>query len=306
MKLADGIAIAENADGGERTIFSAKFACPVSGFTIPEIEPRLFSFNNPHGACPACDGLGTKLFFDPELVVADERLSLREGAIAPWAGSSSQYYTQTLDSIARHFKVSTGTPWNDLPEKVRKTILYGSGETPITMHYDDGLKSYTTTRPFEGVIPNMERRFKETDSAWLKEDLGRYQSTTMRGLPRPALKPEALAVKINKLDISEVCDFSILEAGEWFGAPRQASDRQAARHRAAHPEGDQRAAGLPAQCRARISDPVARLGHAVGRREPAHPARLADRLGAHRRALRARRALDRPASARQRPAARDA
>jgi excinuclease ABC subunit A len=219
LKLADGIAIAEKADGGEQTIFSAKFACPVSGFTIPEIEPRLFSFNNPHGACPACDGLGTKLYFDPDLVVADERISLREGAIAPWAGSSSQYYQQTLDSIARHFKVSTNTAWQDLQEKVRKTILYGSGEAPITMRYDDGQKSYSTTRPFEGVIPNMERRFKETDSAWLKEDLGRYQNTTECEVCHGRrLKPEALAVKINKLDISQVCDFSILDASAWFGA----------------------------------------------------------------------------------------
>ena len=166
LKLADGIAIAENADSGARTLFSSKFACPVSGFTIPEIEPRLFSFNNPHGACPTCDGLGTKLFFDPELVIANEGKSLREGVIAPWAGSSSQYYAQTLDSIARHFKASTNTPWKDLPQKVRDTVLFGSGETPITMRYDDGTKAYTTSRPFEGVIPNMERRFKETDSAW--------------------------------------------------------------------------------------------------------------------------------------------
>ncbi len=218
LKLADGIAIAEKADGGERTIFSAKFACPVSGFTIPEIEPRLFSFNNPHGACPACDGLGTKLYFDPDLVVADERLSLRDGAIAPWAGSSSQYYQQTLDSIARHFKVSTNTAWKDLQEKVRKTVLFGSGETPITMRYDDGQKSYSTSRPFEGVIPNMERRFKETDSAWLKEELGRYQNTTeCEVCLGKRLKPEALAVKINQLDISQVCDFSILDAATWFG-----------------------------------------------------------------------------------------
>jgi excinuclease ABC subunit A len=219
LKLADGIAIAENADSGETTIFSAKFACPVSGFTIPEIEPRLFSFNNPHGACPTCDGLGTKLFFDPELVIGDERKSLREGVISPWAGSSSQYYAQTLDSIARHFKASTNTPWKDLPDKVRKTVLFGSGETPITMRYDDGTKAYTTTRPFEGVIPNMERRFRETDSAWLKEELGRYQNTTeCETCHGRRLKPEALAVKINKLDVSQVCDFSILEACDWFGA----------------------------------------------------------------------------------------
>jgi excinuclease ABC subunit A len=219
LKLADGLVIAESADGGERTIFSAKFACPVSGFTIPEIEPRLFSFNNPHGACPVCDGLGTKLFFDPDLVVADDNKSLREGAIAPWAGSSSQYYAQTLDSLARHFKVSTNTAWKDLQDKVRQTILFGSGETAITMRYDDGTKAYSTTRPFEGVIPNMERRFKETDSNWLKEELSRYQNTTeCETCHGRRLKPEALAVKINKLDISQVCDFSILEACEWFGA----------------------------------------------------------------------------------------
>ncbi len=131
LGLADGIAIAEPADGGERTIFSAKFACPVSGFTIPEIEPRLFSFNNPHGACPACDGLGTKPFFDPELVVPDARLSMREGAIGPWANSSSQWYAQTLDSLAKHYKISTNTPWKDLKESVRKAILYGSGGEPV-------------------------------------------------------------------------------------------------------------------------------------------------------------------------------
>src|ERR1700726_4215533 len=137
LELADGIAITENAETGEQTIFSAKFPRPVSGFTIPEIEPRLFSFNNPFGACPACDGLGTKLFFDPELVVPDERLSLKEGAVAPWANSSSQYYSQTLDSLARHYKVSTNEPWRDIPEKVQDAILYGSGETPIAMKYDD-------------------------------------------------------------------------------------------------------------------------------------------------------------------------
>jgi excinuclease ABC subunit A len=222
LGLADGIAIAENADGGERTLFSAKFACPVSGFTIPEIEPRLFSFNNPHGACPACDGLGTKLFFDPELVVPDERLSLREGAIAPWANSSSQWYAQTLDSLARHYKISTNAPWKDVKESVRRAILFGSNGEPVAMKYDDGVKAYTTTRPFEGVIPNMERRWRETDSAWLKEELSRYQGEapceTCRG---KRLKPEALAVKIRGLDISAVTDFSILAVFEWFGALEQ-------------------------------------------------------------------------------------
>jgi excinuclease ABC subunit A len=219
LDLADGIMIAERADGGERTIFSAKFACPVSGFTISEIEPRLFSFNNPFGACPSCDGLGTKDYFDPEMVIADERLSLKDGVIAPWASSSSQYYAQTLESIAKHFKISMKTPWKDLPEKVRDTILYGSGDTPIAMKYDDGLRSYTTNRAFEGVITNMERRYRETDSAWVREELGRYQSAKTCEICHGArLKPEALAVKIGGKTISEVAELSISEAADWFNA----------------------------------------------------------------------------------------
>ena len=219
LSLSDGLVFAENADSGERTTFSAKFACPVSGFTIDEIEPRLFSFNNPYGACPACDGLGTKMFFDPELVVADDRLSLREGAIKPWAHSSSQYYEQTLDSLARHYKISTTTPWRELPERVRNAILYGSGGEPITMRYDDGLRAYQTTKPFEGVIPNLERRWKETDSAWVREDLARFQTTTLCDVCCGArLKPEALAVKIRGKNISEVANLSIAEAVDWFAA----------------------------------------------------------------------------------------
>jgi excinuclease ABC subunit A len=217
LELADGIAITENADTGEQTIFSAKFACPVSGFTIPEIEPRLFSFNNPFGACPACDGLGTKLYFDPDLVVHDPRRSLAEGTVSPWSHSSSQYYTQTLESIARHFRKSMHTPWEDLPEKIRRTILYGSDGEPIRMTYDDGLRKYTTERPFEGVLPNMERRFRETDSAWIKEELGRYQSSkTCEVCNGDRLKPEALAVKIAGKHISEVAALSISDAGIWF------------------------------------------------------------------------------------------
>ena len=217
LDLADGIAIAENADLGEETIFSAKFACPVSGFTIPEIEPRLFSFNNPFGACPACDGLGTKLYFDPGLVVHDEGRSLAEGAVSPWAHSSSQYYTQTLESIARHFRQSMHMPWRELPEKMRRAILSGSGGEPIAMTYDDGLRKYTTERPFEGVLPNMERRFRETDSAWVKEELGRYQSArTCEVCQGDRLKPEALAVKIAGRNISEVARLAIADALAWF------------------------------------------------------------------------------------------
>ncbi|MEQ8370636.1 MAG: excinuclease ABC subunit UvrA, partial [Alphaproteobacteria bacterium] len=218
LELADGIVWADDADSGERTVFSARFACPVSGFTIDEIEPRLFSFNNPHGACPACDGLGTTMFFDPELIVPDESKSLRDGAIGPWAGSSSQYYGQTLDSIARHFKVSVKTAWSDLPEAVRKAVLFGSGATPVTMKYDDGLRTYKTSKPFEGVIPNMERRWRETDSSWVREELGKYQNISPCGVCQGRrLKPEALAVKIAGHDISQVAEFSIASAVRWFG-----------------------------------------------------------------------------------------
>ena len=217
LGLADGLAIAENADSGEETIFSSKFACPVSGFTIPEIEPRLFSFNNPFGACPSCDGLGTKLYFDADLVVHDDSRSLYDGAVSPWSHSSSPYYTQTLDSIARHFKQSTRTPWHDLPQKMRDAILHGSGSEPIKMTYDDGLRQYSTDRPFEGVLPNMERRYRETDSAWVREELGRYQAArTCEVCDGARLKPEALAVKIAGRSISEATALSINAAVDWF------------------------------------------------------------------------------------------
>jgi excinuclease ABC subunit A len=217
LGLADGIALTEDADSGEQTIFSAKFACPVSGFTIPEIEPRLFSFNNPFGACPSCDGLGTKLYFDPNLVVHDDSRSLHDGAVSPWSHSSSPYYGQTLQSIARYFKQSMHTPWAELPETMRKTILYGSEGEPIRMTYDDGVRKYTTERPFEGVLPNMERRYRETDSAWVREELGRYQNDkTCEVCDGARLKPEALAVKIAGKHISEAAALSIAAAVPWF------------------------------------------------------------------------------------------
>jgi excinuclease ABC subunit A len=217
LSLADGIVIAENAQTAERTLFSAKFACPVSGFTIDEIEPRLFSFNNPYGACPACDGLGVTMHFTEDQVVPDDRLSLREGALAPWAGSSSQYTLQTLESLARHYRFRLDQPFGDLPERVKHAILYGSGGEVVPMRYEDGLRAYTTERPFEGLIPNMERRYKETDSSWVREDLSRFQVAAPCGTCHGArLKPEALAVKLNGLSISQVSEFSIFEAREWF------------------------------------------------------------------------------------------
>jgi excinuclease ABC subunit A len=219
LSLTDGLAVAEDADSGERTIFSAKFACPVSGFTIEEIEPRLFSFNNPFGACPSCDGLGIRMYFDADLVVPDPSLSLRDGAIAPWAGSSSPYYAQTLDSITHHYDASAVEPWNELPEKVRNAILDGSGKEPITFTYDDGLRQYSTTKPFEGVVPNLDRRWRESDSAWLREELSKFQSTApCESCQGFRLKPEALSIKIDKLHVGEVTNFSIADAARWFTA----------------------------------------------------------------------------------------
>ena len=217
LGLTDGLAIAEDADTEERIMFSARFACPVSGFTIDEIEPRLFSFNNPHGACPACDGLGTKLYFDPTLVVPDTDKSLKDGAIAPWAGSSSSYYDQTLESLAQAYKFSMNVPFHELPKKAKKIILEGSGEKSVKMIYADEKRSYTIDRPFEGVIPNMERRYRETDSSWTREELSKYQTISKCEVCEGArLKPEALAVKIDGKHISELTDYSIGEAGTWF------------------------------------------------------------------------------------------
>jgi excinuclease ABC subunit A len=228
LNLADGLAIAENADTGERTVFSAKFACPVSGFTIEEIEPRLFSFNNPFGACPTCDGLGTRMYFDPALVVPDPGLSLKDGAIAPWSKSSSPYYAQTLKGLARHFKFSMTVPFRDLPKRAQDAILNGSAGERVSITYDDGDHRYTTERPFEGVIPNMQRRWKETDSEWIREELSRYQSTApCEACNGFRLKPEALAVKIDKKHIGDVSLMSIADARVWCEAlPRKLTAKQ--------------------------------------------------------------------------------
>ena len=236
LRLADGIAFAEFADETDesgaprRLIFSEKFADPVSGFTIPEIEPRLFSFNNPFGACPVCSGLGTEAKIDPDLVVPDGTLSLREGAIAPWSRTSAPYYLQTLQAVARHFGASTGTAWNDLPFDVQHAVLYGTGKTPIELVYDDGLRKYTTHKPFEGVIGNLQRRYKETESSGMREEIERYMSNA----PCPAcegyrLKPEALAVKVGGLHVGQVSDFSIRNALKWFEElPAKLNETQAA------------------------------------------------------------------------------
>ena len=217
LGVGDGIVVVENADDGGRALFSARFSCPVSGFTIEEIEPRLFSFNNPFGACPTCDGLGTRMYFDAALVVPDGRLSLAAGAVAPWARASSPYYDQALESLARHFEASVETPFEELPERVREAILTGTGDEPVTMNYNDGERAYSTTKPFEGVIPNLDRRWRETDSSWLREELGKYQSVApCETCGGQRLKPEALAVKIAGMHVSEVTGMSVGAAAGWF------------------------------------------------------------------------------------------
>ena len=219
LGLTDGLVVAEDADGGERTIFSAKFACPVSGFTIDEIEPRLFSFNNPFGACPSCDGLGVQAEFDAELVVPNPALSLDDGALAPWADTSSKYYGQTLKSLAAHYGFKLSTPFAKLRKKDREAVLFGSGGTPITMRYDDGLRKYETTRPFEGVIPNLARRYRETDSSWVREELSKYQTVApCAACDGFRLKPEALAVRVAEMHAGAAAQMSIAGARDWFAA----------------------------------------------------------------------------------------
>jgi excinuclease ABC subunit A len=219
--------------GGEqvaptRIVFSQKFACPESGFTIPEIEPRLFSFNSPTGACPACAGIGHEMRVDPNLIVPNPDISLKRGAIAPWAKSTSPYYGQTLDGLARHYGFSTTAKWSALPETVRDVILYGSKGQPIRMAYNDGMRAYEVNKPFEGVVTNLERRYKETESDWARDEISRFMAETpCKTCGGKRLKPEALAVKVDGRDISEATALSIQEAVGWSRAlPERLTPKQ--------------------------------------------------------------------------------
>jgi len=236
LKLADGLAVAEFADKPldasqtgadavnksanethERILFSEKFACPVSGFTIPEIEPRLFSFNNPFGACPACDGLGSQRIIDADLVVPEDHVSLREGAVAPWAKSTSPYYLQTLEGLGKAYGFKVGERWRELSKEAQDAILHGTGERKVEFNYDDGLRAYKTSKTFEGVIPNLQRRWKETESAWMREEIERFMSAKpCEACGGYRLKPEALAVKVGGLHIGQVTEMSIRKADAWF------------------------------------------------------------------------------------------
>jgi excinuclease ABC subunit A len=323
LKLAEGIAFAEIATSTsedatgkatlknkaakpERLIFSQKFACPVSGFTIPEIEPRLFSFNNPAGACPACDGLGVQLKFDAERVVPDHDKTLKDGAVAPWAKGPSPLYAQTLEALAKHFKAKINAPWKELPKDLRNAILHGTKD-PIKFVYDDGVRRYETTKNFEGVLPNLERRWKETDSAWVREDLEKYQSEA----PCPTclgkrLKPEALAVKVAMTDIATASTMSIRNARDWFAA---LNDQLT-------PKQKEIAVRILKEINDRLRFLVdvgldyLSLGRSSGTLSGGESQRIrlasADRLRPDGRALRARRTVHRPAPARQHAPARNA
>ena len=249
LKLSEGLAVAELADkplpesetaaGGaankslnethERIVFSEKFACPVSGFTISEVEPRLFSFNNPFGACPSCDGLGTQKGMDPDMVVPDTTLTLRGGAILPWSKSStpSPYYAQTLEALGKHYGFKLNDAWKDLSPEAKEAVLHGTGKTEIDFHYDDGLRSYKTRKTFEGVIPNLERRWRETDSSWMREEIEKFMSSSpCEACGGNRLKPEALCVKLNGKHISDITQLSIKNAAVWFNELPQTMDEK--------------------------------------------------------------------------------
>jgi len=230
LRLTDGLVIAENADDGSQTVFSEKFACPVSGFTIAEIEPRLFSFNSPHGACPSCDGLGQRLHMDEALIVPDASKSIKDGAVEPWSKNFAPFYMQAMDAVALHYGFKTTVKWSKLKQKHRGLILYGSGDEVIPITYTSKVDSeWKSNKPFEGVIPSLERRLIETDSNAQREKLAKYQrSAPCEACEGARLKPEALAVKIDGEHISHVAELSIEAAGEWFEAVSKSLTKQQA------------------------------------------------------------------------------
>ena len=281
LKLSDGLVFAEDNTTHERTTFSSKFACPVSGFTIEEIEPRLFSFNNPYGACPHCDGLGAKLYMDPDLVVPNPNLSISQGAVAPWYNRKHGFYTDTLDSLCRYLKISDKTPWKDLPEEA----LYGSGDNPVAMYYSH----FVTNKPFEGVINNLERRFLETDSPAMRDEFAQYQSAAPCEFCRgKRLKPEALAVKIGGLDIMDASEMSIKKALTWF--------------RGIGPTLSPKKQEIAAKILKEITERLSFLNNVgldyLRRRSPAYSPRQPDWFGIDRRSLCFGRTVNRPSPTR--------
>jgi excinuclease ABC subunit A len=217
LQLSEGLLYILDSDTNKKEVYSSNFSCPESGFTIDEIEPRIFSFNNPAGACDKCDGLGNAVAFDIKLIVPDENMTFRDGAIAPWAVNTSKLYIQTLQSLGKHYKFDIDDKFSDISEEVKNKLLYGSGDEKIEIVYNDGTRVFRTNKAFEGIIPNLTRRLKETESKWVKEELGRFQSDKdCEKCNGKRLKLETLAVKINKKDIADVSRLTIEEARDWF------------------------------------------------------------------------------------------
>ena len=303
---AEGLVDVEHVDTGEVTTYSDRFMCLHCGTSMPELEPRMFSFNSPHGACPRCTGLGSQMEIDPELIVPDPSLTLNDGAILPWSTSASNYYEQMTAAIADKWEVDMDTPWEDLPEDVRHCFLYGTNGEKIYVSYRNRYgrrRSYMTT--FEGIVRNLERRYRETDSDWSREKIEEYM--TLR--PCPECQGRAAAARVAGGQ-GRRARRARVHAPVGAARDRLARAARAVRHRApdraADPARDRRAAALPRQRRRRLPVARARGGHAVRRRGPAHPAGHPDRLVAGGRALHPRRAVDRPAPARQRAPDRDA
>ena len=264
----------------EKIIFSSKFACPESGFTIEEIEPRLFSFNSPYGACEECEGIGLNLNVDANLVVPNNKKSLADGAIEPWSKTTSFYYAQTLASLAKYYNFSLDEPWKKLPQKIKDIVLYGSHDDEIKFNYDDGYEKYTTNKSFEGVINNLERRYLETESEWKREEISQYQSESdcekCKGM---RLKDEALCVKIDNLNISEVTKKSIFEAKKWFESLNNTLTRKKKKNCSAYFKRNQRKIRFFAQCRFRLFNIIKRIWNSIWWRITKNKISFSNRIG---------------------------
>ena len=300
LRLADGIAQVAFMDepGREELLFSDRFACPVCGYSIPELEPRMFSFNNPAGACKTCDGLGVQQFFDPERVAASPHLSLAGGAIRGWDRRNA-YYFQLIQCLARHFKFDIEQPFAELPEKLRQIILYGSGDEVIEFSYLDGRGGSTKRRHrFEGIIPNMERRYRETESNTVREELAKYLSMRPCGdCAGTRLNEGARHVFVNERSLPELTSLSVGAAGRFFGELDLPGWRGEIAGKIVKEIGDR--LQLSGRCRAGLPVAGPQRGDLVGRRGAAYPSGQPDRLRTGRRHVHPRRAVDRPASARQ-------
>lgn len=306
LSKSDGTVIVEVLDSHAKQtvntlLFSEKAACPRCGISYPEFTPAGFSFNSPQGACPKCDGLGSVTELDPDLVVPDPGLSLRNGAVAPWANRNSVQFAEFLEALTAHYRIDIYTPYKKLPEAFRQVLLYGSGDEEIPFYTERNGRRIVSRRPFEGVIPNLQRRYLETDSNWAREDIKQYMNFRVCDeCNGTRLNKGASAVTVGGKTIARITGLSVGQAKDFFCDPF--TDGKRPGDRDPHSEGDRGPAGVSGRCGPDLPDPGPGRGHPVRRREPAHSTGHPDRLQAHRRALRVGRAQHRPAPAGQ-PAA---